>query len=423
MSNALTVQQDGYSFGLRVVDGVLRAAEGLGLGLGTLDGEAMRRAAMRSTGLSDFGDPWFEEPMARLLSEVQGAPMTALARVVMKGAFTRALENRLRVEGYHAAHPDLAKKKIERPIFVLGFPRSGTTAVQNLLCLNPQRRALPFWELNAPAPVHPDRAVDERRRIRTAEWMLRAAYMVAPEMVSVHEIRATTPEECWPLFYPSFASLNLDLSSGLDRIGQWLLESDLTPAYSFYERSLQVMANERPGQLVLKCPEHLWFLDALFETFPDACVVWTHRDPVASVASYCSLISLNRRMLWGDVDNVKLGADVTQRFSQGVSRAMKARERWGEDRFFDLDFREFVRDQSGTVQRICKHFGLAHTATDQLAVQEWLGSDRADHRGAHVYSAEKYGLEEAEVRSHFTEYMDRFDLGPQRARLPSARRA
>ena len=141
-------------------------------------------------------------------------------------------------------------------------------------------------------------------------------------MGAVHEIRADSVEECWPLFSPTFAVLNYDLQSGFEDFGRWLLEHDMSGPYREYRRELQLLAHHRStGNFVLKCPEHLWFLDALFEVFPDACVVWTHRDPLDSVASYSSLMSLNRRMIYGRFDPVEIVTHVVNPSGQVVPGA------------------------------------------------------------------------------------------------------
>ena len=189
---------------------------------------------------------------------------------------------------------------------------------------------------------------------------------------------------------------------------------DMTAAYQMYRRQLQILAHRKPeGQFVLKCPEHLWFVDAILETFPDACIVWTHRDPVASVASYSSLIALNHRLWYGRFENAELGASIHTRFLQGVERAMDARERAGEQRahqFFDVDFQELVADPVAMVGRIAEHFDLNYTDGDAEAVRSWLDNDRSDGRGQHLYSPQQFGLDPAAIQRDYARYIERFNI-------------
>jgi hypothetical protein len=203
----------------------------------------------------------------------------------------------------------------------------------------------------------------------------------------------------------------MDISSGLRRYGGWLLEQDMTWVYREYRERLKMLLHRDPAeQLVLKCPEHLWFVDALLEAFPDACIVWTHRAPLACIASYCSMVSLNLRTVFGGYDGPELGAHIQKRFHQGVSRAMAVRDRVGSDRFFDADFDALVSDPLAMVERINAHFGLRSSPEGRTAMETYMKTERKDERGQHRYDAERYGLTAASVDSTFADYTERFGL-------------
>lgn len=420
MKQEITVGNLEYSALTRALDVAARLAQTVVPPIGRLDQQSILDAARRQTGLTDWGDDSFLEPMRKVLDEVPSDRFTPLARVFMRSTFVEAVKNRLRIQSYLDAHPEVRDIPVERPVFVLGFPRSGTTLLQNLLALDPDRRALEFWELSHPVPVHADPDRDIARRIRTTEWILRLAYVVAPEMRYVHEIGATTAEECWPLFANNFSVLNYDLQSGSARYGDWLMRSDMRPAYQYYRTQLQLLLHRRPSrQLVLKCPEHLWFLDTLLEVFPDACIVWTHRDPYDSVASYCSLISLTWRMLYGRIDTEALGRHITYRFHSGVEAAMRARERMGaDDRIYDMPFGQLVKDPAEGLRGVSEHFGLDWGIDMGGAVEDYLTNGRKDKRGAHRYDGALYGLDPDEVYAKFAEYIERYAI-PVRGRTPT----
>jgi hypothetical protein len=209
----------------------------------------------------------------------------------------------------------------------------------------------------------------------------------------------------------SFSALNLDISSGLRRYGTWLLDQDMTWPYREYRERLQMLLHRNPArQLVLKCPEHLWFLDSLLEVFPDACIVWTHRAPMACIASYCSMVSLNLRTVFGGYDGAEVGAHITKRFHQGVTRAMAVRDRVGSDRFFDADFAELVADPLAMVERINAHFGLDSSPEGRAAMESYMETERKDARGKHRYDAARYGLDPAVIDATFADYRARFGI-------------
>ena len=201
----------------------------------------------------------------------------------------------------------------------------------------------------------------------------------------------------------------------LAEYGRWLLDYDMTGPYRFYRQTLQLLAHRRgEARFLLKCPEHLWFVDSLLEVFPDARIVWTHRDPVASVASYCSLISLGQRMLYGRFDPLKLGQHIQSRFREGVERAMQARQRaeaLGKgDQFFDVDFTTLVRDPPAVVRQIKEWADMPHDKASEARVQRWMNTERGDKKGAHKYSAEVYGLDGHAIHREYADYIDRFDI-------------
>jgi len=407
----VTVSRTDYTRLERVVDRACGLARGAGLSIADLSVEAILDAARKRTRLDDWGSDAFLEPMAKVIEEADRAGFTDLGDVIIRQTLITALANRLRVEDYFRRHPDAGEVRIERPVFILGFPRTGTTLLQNLLTLEDGTRSLKFWELQSPVPVSENPAEDRHIRIGRARQTLRAAYLMAPEMSQVHEIGPETAEECWPLFANAFSVLNWDLGSGVKGYGEWLIRQSMVDAYRFYKRQLQMIAHFRPtGRFILKCPEHLWFIDALLEVFPDACLVWTHRDPFDVIASYCSLISLNRRVLYGHFDRVEVGAHITDRFATGVQRAMAVRRSQHHDQVFDVDFRQLVKDQAGTVHEIRRVFDLPDRDGADDRIQAWLDNGRKDKRGAHVYDAGLYGLTPDTVYPAFQTYLDRFKI-------------
>jgi len=407
----LTVKRKEYGPLLHLVNLGAAALSGLGLA-GKLQEDAILRAAERRSGLDDWGPYDFYPAFREILRHARDAPFTALGRVNAQQSLIKAATNRLEMAAYFKAHPAVAQEKLRRPIFILGFPRTGTTLLQNLMDLHPQRRALRLWELVSPVPVDDDPEVDARKRLRSAQQLLSLAYLLAPEMKYVHQIGATTAEECWPLFFNNFSVMNYDLQANLHGFGDWLLASDMVPPYADYRDQLKILAQrDVSSDLVLKCPEHLWFLDSLLEVFPDACIVWTHRDPLASIASYCSLISLNQRMLYGRIAPHEIGANITDRFLVGVKRAMAAREAHpNKDQFFDVDFVKLVEDPRSVVQQIHSHFGLDYADSMDGDIDAWLNNGRADKKGRHRYSAEVYGLDAERIDRIYADYVERFQI-------------
>jgi|GEM_PF-14436 len=389
-----TVTSARAPFAVRAVDRFAGLAVAGNLPLVDTRPQSILDAVAKRQGTRDWGDERFIEPMTRVLEEVSRAPFRPFTRLYARSVALRAVTNRVAIERDLAAHPETLNIPVKRPIFVVGFPRSGTTLLQNLLAAEPDARALPFWELTNPVPVHPDPAEDLARRHRNAVNDIRLATRAAPEMQQLHALTPDGPEECWALLANTFSVLNYDLAHGAHAFGDWLLTTDLTWAYREYRRMLQIALRRKPADtLVLKCPEHLWFLDALLAVFPDACIVWAHRDLEESAASYASMVSLSRRADLGPVDPIALGAHVRHRFAQGMDRATEVRERSDPARFFDVQFDELTADPLGTLHRIRAHFDLAVTEQGTREASAMLARPRTDAPGAHRYDLATYGLD------------------------------
>lgn len=413
MAHQLTVKRTELPFVLRMANRVAGMWLKVAPRAGRLDVDELFELAVKAEGgrLTDFGDPTFRGPMREVLGMAGTAGVCPLGLVSFRQVAVKQLVNRLRWTEYRKQHPEVDGIELKRPLFILGFPRTGTTLLQNLLTLEEEYRSLYFWELSSPTPVHPDPEIDRKKRVASVMRILQIAYAVAPEMAEVHEIRADTPEECWPLMANAFAAYNFDLANGLKGFGEVLYEHDMVHAYTEYKQQLQMMAHGREDQTyVLKCPEHLWFLDSLLEVFPDADIVWTHRDPASSIASYCSLVSMARRSFYGSVDPHELGAHIQMRFHEGVCRAMEARERFPNARIYDVDFAELVADPTAKVRDIRAHFGRENPEGTEARMEAWQNSGRKDKKGKHKYSSDFYGLDVDEIHEQYAEYISAFDI-------------
>ncbi len=417
VSDELTVQRLTYAPHVKALDALVGLAFRLGLPHGDLDPDAVLAGARRATGLDDFGGDAFLEPMGIVAHNARRLAFTNLARVFVRNSWQKAATNRLLLQDLLRRAPQIRDVKVDRPIFVLGFPRTGTTLLQNLLACDPGCRGLKFYELITPIPVSEDPETDRRRRLRSADLALNAGYLVAPEMGQMHAIGPETFEECWYLFMNTFCVMNWDLMTGLSDYGDWLLQHDMRAAYHEYRTWLQVLLHVQPAdRLLLKCPEHLWFLDALLDAFPDACIVWTHRDPVASIASYGSMMSLPRRMIYGKFEPLDVGRMVQDRFHAAVTRAMAVRDRVGDDRFLDVHFHELVAEPKAVAHRVFERFDLPVTPDLDARMDAWLAEEREDERGAHKYSAARYGIDPDDVMAQFADYIARYDIPTKRPR-------
>ena len=387
-------------------------AERAGLGRASLEARSLIAAARRTTGLYDFVDESFREPMRRMLDSLENeARLHPIGRVTMRESLVRALVNRLRLEELTVRHPEIAEIPVAAPVFVVGLQRTGTTLLQRLLTCEPRLRAMAAWEgLNpAPFPGGPDRrGRDPRLRLaRTAERALR---YLAPELFAIHPVEAEEPEEDIHLLDVTFVSPAVDAIARAPSYQAWFRDVDQLPAYRYMRRLMQLLLWQRGGRWLGKTPHHLEHLDELLTVFPDAKIVVTHRDPTRTVASFCSMMAHSRAMFCDAVDPYEVGQQFGAKAIRAVERLMDVRSRADPDSFLDVLYQDTVADPLKQVRRVYDFIGLELAPNTETAVREWLAANSQTRHGVHRYRLEDFGLERAALDPHFAAYRDRFGV-------------
>jgi hypothetical protein len=383
-----------------------------------LGSESVVHAARKKTGLTDFGDQRFREPLGVLIDSLErDAHLHAVGRFTARRQLVDLLSTRLRLHDLLARRPEILDVPVARPIVILGLPRTGTTLLQRLLARDPGLRSLPYWEAMAPLPdgdaaVFPDPAISDPR-IARAEQGLRFLHRVAPLMLTMHEMEAEAPdEEIW-LLAVDFATMLFEASYDVPTFRDWYCAHDQTPGYRYLYRMLQILQWYRPGdRWLLKSPQHLEQIPALLDVFPDATVVQTHRDPVQVTASICSMETYGRRMNTARVDARAIGAYWSARIERMLRASIDDRPE-DDDRFVDVQFRELTSDPIATVKRVYEAAGREMTADAHDAMQEFLARNPRAKHGAHTYRLEDFGLHRDERRRALAFYTDRFGVVPE----------
>lgn len=374
--------------------------------------ESLLHSAAGLAGGQDFGEPFFREALEVLLRAWEEEAALHPARAWRTcGSVVELLATRARLATRLRERPEIAARPVRAPLIVTGLPRTGTTMLHNVLALLPGFRAFRLWELRS--PVRPDGAepgwVD--RQIAQCAEDLRNLYQRVPGFDRIHRVEANTPDECNWLFRHSFSSLVFAFMWRVPSYMRWVTASPRHAAYADYRRQLQVLCDGEPDtpQLVLKDPCHLWHLDALLDTFPDAVVVQLHRDPVEAVSSLCSLCHALHTMDSGHSDPAATGAYCVEMVDRGLPAMLRVRAERPAARFVDVSYRALLRDPLGQIERICEAVGRPLDEPAALAVSQWLAKN--PHRpGGHRYRPEDFGLEAGALRERYKSYIDRYDV-------------
>ncbi len=369
--------------------------------------------ARAATGLSDFGDEAFREPFRVLCETYDRNPYDERGRKRNRRRVLQLLSTRLRVTAALRRHPEILAREIRQPMVLTGIPRSGTSALFNLLAADPAARPLLLWETQHPDPLEGLAPGDPDPRHLAMQAHYEKARAANPDFTKIHFASADTPEECVLLQAVSFHGVHHGIEVMLEPYGSWFRTQDLRPLYRYYKVLLQMLDWQRPGERwLLKAPAHLWALDALIEVFPDVSLVWSHRDPAPCMASICSL---THAMTTGtlDVPKEELGPIVMDFYASSLERGIEVRDRCDPARFVDVTHDEFVEDSLGVAQRIYQHFGLPMDARARAAIDAYAAAHPRGKHGAHRYALEEFGLTAERVRERFGAYLERFPMAAE----------
>lgn len=365
----------------------------------------LHASATKLTGLADFGEDDYTDGLEVLLESYErDAGLTEVGAKAKRAFLRGALVARLLSEEAWKNHPEYAAVPIERPIFVTGLPRTGTTALHRLLTADPAHQGLEVWLTEVPQPRPPRDTWADNPVFQSIQAGYERFHVERPEFMGVHAMSADMVEECWQLLRQSIRSVSYECLAHLPTYSDWLAKQDWTPAYRRHKRNLQLIGlPDRDRRWVLKNPSHLFALDALLEVYPDALVIQTHREPHVAIASVCSLNAQASAEWSHTYQGEVVGRDQLELWARGLRTFTAERAKHDRSRFYDVAYDDFVADPIGTVERIYAHFELPMTEAAMDAMRAMhTQSTSGTRKPAHSYRLADFGLTEREVNEHFT---------------------
>lgn len=373
------------------------------------------RRAVKSTGLDDFGIEDFLSPLSILIKSCQeDANLTFAGKLYLKTLIDGILKNRLQVTNDIKQHPEILSHPIRRPLFIVGLPRTGTTLLHNLLSMDPGSRFLRLWEAVTPSPPpSPKTRIWDKRLIKTRCILLLKRYL-SPEIFVAKSMNAKSSEECITLLGQSFLSHRMfSIFLNVRQYMDWVKKQDMRPAYKYHHQLLQLLQFRYPADhWVLKAPEHLIHIDSLLAQYPDASLVQTHRDPVKSVPSSCSMLAIFRGSYSDDIDLKEVGQSTVEWMSSAVNQAMDVRKAHDPASFCDVRYQDLVADPIETVHKIYDHFGYTRSTEMDNRMHTWLNRNPGHKKGMHRYSLEQFHLNEEVIYKAFEKYYQHYFRTP-----------
>lgn len=402
---------------------ILQGAVGIGQKLGVvppslLEKDTLMSAAVEETGLSDFGDPWFEAPFATLLDSIrEEASLNRAGEFAARLQFNKVLCDRLRAIEWFKQHPEILARSIKRPVVIVGPMRSGTTRLHRLLASDHRFSHMRSFETISPVPrpgfeeVLAGRKRDFRPTL--AKRIMRVARLANPRTLSIHPTGPFEPEEELGLLVNSMYGMKHEAQWRVPTYGRWCERIDATPAYRHMADLLRLIGwSQQVSEIrpwILKTPQHMLDLPALLEVFPDARIIFTHRDPKKIVGSAASLAWNQTAIYSDDVTPYEVGREWQRKSVLQVERMLAARSLVPAERRIDVGYDAMDRDWRGTMERIYAFLDL-DMGPAVPAMERYLDRARGLKRQPHTYSLEQFGLSEDEVRGRFAPYVARFDI-------------
>ena len=397
---------------LRAFNAIGAGLNRLGLDRPALTCESVMAGAVKAAGRDDFGSDSYREPLEVFVTACRDeAELTPFGRFLVARMLQRALANRLALQSWASRHPEVRQETIAGPWVIVGLPRTGTSILDMLLGLDPQARPLLQWEAAHPVPpVTLAEAAGDPRIAQTARE-LDGLMKLNPPLRAMHPFGATLAEECVTLFMYDLRTLALETQAYVPSYARWLEQADMTPAYAQHRLALQTLQSRRPTRRwILKTPNHLWHLDALLAAYPDARIIWTHRDPGPVVTSLASLANAGQRPQTRRRDPRPAAAEWRRKCGFALRSAMSYDDKAPAGWCHHVHYDDLMADPVGTVRNLYRNVGDELTDEHAARMTALLAERPQDAFGRHRYDPADFGWTYAEIAEEFSDYARRYGV-------------
>lgn len=397
------------SRGLNIMNGAGKLLNRLGFKIYNLDAQSIAHKAKQDAGFTGDLPPGVLEGLKQLVQSINNeSRINAFGSIALKGLLKRTLSSRLKVERYLQEHPTILQTDITSPVFIIGMPRTGTTILHSLLHEDVNHRSPLAWECLLPSPVPTPSTFGDNAQLNTIKKEFGQLFKLVPDFQKKHHMTAESPQECIGITALDFNSFQTCAQVYIPSYLNWFTEvSDQYHTMRFHRRFLQYLESGgvRSERWLLKTPVHMMRLSALFEVYPDAKIIMTHRDPAKVVPSAASLISSVRSLYSDYEDPSRSGKEQLEFWKKAFDRFMKERAQLNkEDQILDLHFNDFVQDQMACVDKIYTHFNWNLDDESRAKMERFLALNPKGKHGHHEYSLEDFNLTQQEVSDEFKDY-------------------
>jgi hypothetical protein len=380
--------------------------------------ELLAKGQARAGGLTELGPGQFVEGLDRFVDSLnRDARLNDVGRFIAEERILLHVNNRLQYVRDRQRYPEIAQVDVVKPVFIVGLPRTGTTILHDILNQDPANRAPLTWELMFPSPPPEASVGDDDPRVAACQATIPTGDVQSTMFKAMHPMGATLSQECVVMMGETMCTPLFHNQLRVPTYQDWVdTDADWSAVYEFHRMQLQHLWWHKPAdRWMLKTGAHMWGLAQLLETYPDARIVFTHRDPVKSLTSYASLTALVRSRGSDEVDPFEIATDWSARLKTMLERTMAARSArdYPDAVFYDMYFSKFVAGQFDEIEKIYDALDLPMSAHGADAMRKYIADHPKGKDGIHRYRPEEYGVDPAMVRKDFAAYIERFGLEPE----------
>ena len=376
-----------------------------------LDSKQIIDAAKNHTNLEYFGNPLFLEGFECLIQSInEEADLNDIGIEAQQHRLVGILANLLRIEDACIQHPEILNEKIKSPVVIVGLPRTGSTMTHRLLASDPRHTAMLWWEGRYPAMLPNEVRGHPNERMEMGKAEVEAVMQASPEALTIHPWDYKGADEEILLLEHTFFSTVPESFMRLPTYSKWVESQDHIHAYAQLKKMLQYLQWQNPGRdkrrWVLKSPHHLGFIDKLLKIFPDSKVIQTHRDPLKTVPSFCSMCSNLFEPLTNSYDKNQIGRHWAHKLAKVLNHCMEV-SNLNKENFLNLEFKKMIQDPILEMEEVYNFIDEDFNDQAENAMNAWKEENQHE-MGAHQYSLEEFGLESSFIDSYFSEYINQY---------------
>lgn len=375
--------------------------------------EYLIKKAEQATGLSDFGDEWFFPNIDVFIESLNSqAKLSSEGYYGAEQMITGALVNRLRHKNLIKMNPEILNETVDIKAVLTGLPRTGSTMLHRMLASAPELTSVKWYEAQNYTPLENEDYNDPSPRKDIAKDILNFMLKKIPELMSIHPMDIEQADEEVIILGQLFSSSMLESTYFVPNYANWLTKQNPGKSYSDLIEILQSLqwqdSSRKNKSWILKTPGHLMSLGAVVKYFPMAKIIMTHRDPVSTVPSYCSMESALYKMNTDAISDFEIGNYWLDRLSEWLNNFIEVRNSIPDDRFIDINYSDLVEAPEKIGAQVLKSINVNDDILTKEMMENWINANKRENRQKHNYKLSDYGLTNESISNKFKDYIRKY---------------